>query len=183
MNCNQCSSEFSPPDIIDGIAYFVCEFCGNTHTDKNYRVYTDEECIELFERENNLKLPLKLKDYAGKKEVYCINLPRCNFKTTQYYFGDGYYTFQEFYEVQPNTSASIFDSTYLIKEWGLPDNLVLLAGDGHTWLALDYRHTRNSPEVIVIESDKCQSLVVSKNFDEFIDSLVLYVDVYGEDDY
>src|SRR5215468_7263021 len=34
---------------------------------------------------------------------------------------------------------SLLDTAYLIEEWGLPQNIVLLSGDGHTWLALDYR--------------------------------------------
>ena len=31
-------------------------------------------------------------------------------------------------------------SKWLCDEWQMPQNLVLLAGDGHTWIALDYRN-------------------------------------------
>ncbi|WP_442806115.1 SMI1/KNR4 family protein [Streptomyces sp. NBC_01257] len=34
---------------------------------------------------------------------------------------------------------SLLDSDYLVEEWGLPSPLVLLSGDGHCWIALDYR--------------------------------------------
>ncbi|MGW1819342.1 SMI1/KNR4 family protein [Streptomyces sp. NPDC002125] len=35
--------------------------------------------------------------------------------------------------------VSLLDSAYLVEEWGLPSPLVLLSGDGHCWVALDYR--------------------------------------------
>jgi hypothetical protein len=34
---------------------------------------------------------------------------------------------------------SIMVTDYMIKGWGLPADQILLAGDGHTWISLDYR--------------------------------------------
>lgn len=41
----------------------------------------------------------------------------------------------------------ILESEYLIKEWGLPQKLLLIQGDGHNWVALDYRQTNENPPV------------------------------------
>lgn len=34
---------------------------------------------------------------------------------------------------------SLLDTPYLVKEWDLPSPLILLSGDGHYWIALDFR--------------------------------------------
>ncbi|MGY3215794.1 hypothetical protein ACVWWV_000296 [Bacillus sp. TE9122W] len=39
------------------------------------------------------------------------------------------------------------DSAYLIKEWELPEGLVLISGDGHTWVAMDYRKMKKNPAI------------------------------------
>ena len=36
-------------------------------------------------------------------------------------------------------TLSLRDTPYLVQEWGLPSPVVLLTGDGHWWIALDYR--------------------------------------------
>lgn len=35
--------------------------------------------------------------------------------------------------------SGILMTAFMTAEWGLPDGLVLLAGDGHWWIALDDR--------------------------------------------
>lgn len=41
------------------------------------------------------------------------------------------------------TIHNILCTAYMTKEWGLPENQVLLSGDGHTWVTLDYRDSDN----------------------------------------
>jgi hypothetical protein len=48
--------------------------------------------------------------------------------------------------------GGILESPYFIKEWGMPKGLVLLHGDGHCWIALDYRKTKENPPVIFIDN-------------------------------
>lgn len=45
--------------------------------------------------------------------------------------------------------SSLLDTAYLVEEWGLPFPLVLLSGDGHCWIGLDYRGSgkRGEPSV------------------------------------
>ena len=54
---------------------------------------------------------------------------------------------------------------------------MLIDGDGHSWLALDYRRT-GEPAVIVIETDEMESLKVANSFAEMVAALVPYESVY-----
>ncbi|NHQ85570.1 SMI1/KNR4 family protein [Iodobacter sp. HSC-16F04] len=181
MKCNGigCRSDYPEPDIIDGTAYFVCSSCGDFHEVENYRVYSTEERIKMFEDEYGVRLPPEYTQYAGTNGSRVVKLPSCYNDSTQYYFGEGFYTIGEFSGIEPNPyGSSIFDSASLIEEWGLPKKLLLIEGDGHTWLALDYRESSTAPKVIVIESDEGNSLLVANNFKEFVESLLPYESVY-----
>ncbi|PLR70679.1 SMI1/KNR4 family protein [Bacillus sp. UMB0728] len=66
---------------------------------------------------------------------------------------------------------SILESEYLIKEWGLPKNIVLISGSGHSWVALDYRNIKEEPPVIYIDMDSDQIIELAPDFDIFINGL------------
>ena len=65
----------------------------------------------------------------------------------------------------------ILESQYLIKEWGLPDNLILIHGDGHTWVALDYRDTKENPPVHYFDSELQENFRLADSFGEFLSKL------------
>lgn len=67
---------------------------------------------------------------------------------------------------------SIIETEYLSNEWNLPKSLVLLSGDGHTWIALDYRQVEKDPPVIFIESENCHWCKIADNFEQFLCRLV-----------
>jgi hypothetical protein len=54
----------------------------------------------------------------------------------------------------------LLDSAYSVEEWGLPSSLVLLSGDGHCWIALDYRACgeRGEPSVTWFDVDEGKAL-------------------------
>lgn len=66
---------------------------------------------------------------------------------------------------------SILESGYLIKEWGLPKKLVLISGDGHSWIAFDYRNTNKNPPIILIDHDGEEISELAPNFKTFLDGL------------
>jgi hypothetical protein len=68
----------------------------------------------------------------------------------------------------------ILKSNYLIEEWGLPENIVLFSGDGHSWVALDYRNTKEEPPVIYINVESEQIIELAPDFNTFLNGL--YVD-------
>lgn len=71
------------------------------------------------------------------------------------------------------TGAGILSTQYLISEWGLPNDVVLLDGDGHAWTALDYRGTGEGeqPSVVWLDVERGDELTIASSFDELIRSL------------
>ncbi|MGV8094665.1 MAG: SMI1/KNR4 family protein [Mangrovibacterium sp.] len=69
------------------------------------------------------------------------------------------------------TSQNILDSACMTREWGLPDRQVLLTGDGHWWITLDYRNWEN-PTVRWIDLECDEDTHVADSFDDFIKGLV-----------
>lgn len=177
-----CRNDYPAPDIINGTAYFVCASCGDLYEVDNYRVYSIEEKITMFEDEYGVKLPPEYLKYASTDCSGVVKLPPCDNYWTQFYFGESFYNFGKLANIEPNRyGASLFDSASLAEEWGLPKKLVLIEGDGHTWLALDYRESNTSPKVIVIESDEGNHLEVAPTFEEFVQSILPYESVYDSD--
>lgn len=70
-----------------------------------------------------------------------------------------------------DSGHNILNSHYMIKEWGLPDRQVLLTGDGHWWITLDYRNGE-SPTVKWIDTECDEEVEVANSFDDFINGLV-----------
>ncbi|BDC58153.1 MULTISPECIES: SMI1/KNR4 family protein [Bacillus] len=65
----------------------------------------------------------------------------------------------------------IMDSAYLIKEWELPEGLVLINGDGHTWIAMDYRKTKENPAIHYFDVGMEEDFKLADSFDEFVQGL------------
>jgi hypothetical protein len=179
MKC--CKKELPEPDIIDGTAYFVCPECGGVREVENYRTYTTEERIEVFEKEYGVKLPNDYVKYTNCDESWVVKLTPPDTGSTKPYFGEGFYSIGDFSGVDPDKYLSIFDSAYLSDTWDLPEKLVLIDGDGHDWIALDYRDSDTTPKVIVIESEGGESVVVANSFEEFVSMLLPYESVYDPD--
>ncbi|MGY5387330.1 SMI1/KNR4 family protein [Bacillus spizizenii] len=68
----------------------------------------------------------------------------------------------------------ILESEYLIKEWGLPQKLLLIQGDGHNWVALDYRQTNENPPVHYFDLELNNDFKIADSFDEFLSKLYTY---------
>ncbi|GAF18238.1 hypothetical protein JCM19046_2800 [Bacillus sp. JCM 19046] len=69
----------------------------------------------------------------------------------------------------------IYDTSYLIQEWELPEKIVLFSGTGHAWLAFDYRKTSANPPIVYIETDA--ETKVYKLADDFAQFLgMLYIE-------
>lgn len=49
MKCKVCSNEYPEPELVNGIAYFICEECGNVHEVINYHGHTKEQVIDEIE--------------------------------------------------------------------------------------------------------------------------------------
>ena len=128
------------------------------------------EEIRICEDKLSVKLPQSFVNYLTGSDnkdddgyVYKIT---CTIpEELKYYLGDGYIDINKLNDATLNEHGvnTILCSHYMIEEWELPQDLVLLQGDGHTWIALDYRKGEDPP-VIFIESDECYSLLIAENF-------------------
>jgi SMI1-KNR4 cell-wall len=73
----------------------------------------------------------------------------------------------------PGDVLTLLDTPYLIEEWGLPSPIVLLSGDGHYWIALDYRECgpRGEPKVGWFDADRESELALAPDFRSFVERL------------
>jgi hypothetical protein len=69
--------------------------------------------------------------------------------------------------------TSLLDTPYLVEEWDLPAPIVLLSGDGHYWVALDYRNCgrQGEPSVTWFDADAESDLVLAPDFESFVEGL------------
>jgi hypothetical protein len=69
------------------------------------------------------------------------------------------------------TAQNILLTEYMTKEWGLPARQVLLSGQGHFWITLDYRDGP-SPSVAWIDVEVGEDIQIAKSFGWFLCGLV-----------
>ena len=66
---------------------------------------------------------------------------------------------------------SIVQSEELIKEWDMPEGLILFNGDGHTWVAFDYRTVSSNPSIVYVDNEDDMIIKIADTFDEFLERL------------
>jgi hypothetical protein len=69
---------------------------------------------------------------------------------------------------------SVTESPALVETWEMPRELVLLSGDGHYWVALDYRGLAepSDPSVVWFDNEVSQDITLATDFRTFIEGLV-----------
>jgi hypothetical protein len=69
--------------------------------------------------------------------------------------------------------ASLLSTPYLIEEWRLPSSIVVIEGDGHYWVALDYRECgpTGEPAVIRLQIDDNVDARLAPDFRSFVTGL------------
>lgn len=70
-------------------------------------------------------------------------------------------------------TLSLFDSPYLTEEWRLPSQVVLISGEGHYWIGLDYRKSgpQGEPAVTWFEPGSGTELLLAPDFLAFVEGL------------
>lgn len=68
---------------------------------------------------------------------------------------------------------SLLDTPYLVQEWDLPAQVVLITGDGHTWIGLDYRACgpRGEPSITWFDAEMETELALAPDFRSFVEAL------------
>lgn len=61
----------------------------------------------------------------------------------------------------------------------MPNNIILLCGDGHWWIALDYRNTKENPPIIYVDLEFGEEIFILElvpDFETFVNGLFIYED-------
>ncbi|QTV05083.1 SMI1/KNR4 family protein [Faecalibacter bovis] len=139
----------------------------------NHPKLTDE-MIELAERKLNIKLPqtyinlLKIMN-GGYTKGFAFPM---NEKTS---WSENHIPLDTLNGIvideNIKTAQNLLDTEYMTNEWGLPEKQVLLSGNGHYWVTLDYRNNSN-PSIRWIDVEMDEDIHIANNFDEFLNGLV-----------
>lgn len=136
--------------------------------------------VELAEATFGVKLPksyIKLlkKQNGGYLKTDAVRVGFANDD------GEGYILLDSLYGIQPE--EGIMETEYYKNEWGITkDSIIIIAGNGHSFVALDYEGTNTDPKVIFIDTETSQTELISHSFDEFIDAMyILDVDEDEQD--
>lgn len=66
----------------------------------------------------------------------------------------------------------IFNTKELLTEWGIhEDKFIVISGDGHYLIVLDYRNNNEEPRITYIDTELGLIKVIFESFKEMIDSL------------
>lgn len=79
-----------------------------------------------------------------------------------------------------SSHQSVLQTPYMTEEWQLPPGFVLLDGDGHTWIAFDYRDPNKAPAIVFLDSDSGDTLFVADSFKQFFASLIPHDELFDE---
>jgi SMI1-KNR4 cell-wall len=133
-----------------------------------------EEMIQVAEDSLQLKLPVTLiellkKQNGGYTKGFAFPM---NQKTG---WAENHVPLSELFGIVTDesikTAQNILDTAYMTAEWGLPEKQVLLTGDGHWWITLDYRQG-NNPTVRWIDTESNEDIPVAGSFEDFLNGLV-----------
>ena len=152
----------------------------------NHPVLTDE-MIELAERKLNVKLPksyIKLLKNMNGGYTKGFAFPMKE-KTS---WADDHIPLYSLNGIvidkNISTAFNLLDSEYILEECGIPKKQILLSGDGHYWITLDYRN-KSIPSITWIDTEMEQDIHIATNFDEFLNGLVsdeFYDDEINDDE-
>lgn len=144
--------------------------------DENYYKHPPltDEMIALAERELNVKLPA---EYIALLRIqnggYTLGFghPMSNPTT----WAEDHVPLNELAGIDPDIEnekmmQNVLWTAYMTAEWDLPPRQVLLAGDGHWWITLDYRNG-DTPTVAWIDVDCNEDFQIAPSFASFLAGL------------
>lgn len=136
----------------------------------------NEENIFKVQKELGFQLPSSYLELLKKKNGGRFRIPfllENIFPTYEELPDDeGALQLEYFLGLSPNFHEGILKTFAISQEWELPANLVLFTGDGHWWLALDYRHYQgDNPPIAYLDSEYEMDKQVAKDFSDLLEKL------------
>lgn len=138
--------------------------------------YTLEDLVQddiiLAEKHFNVKLPKSYIDLLKIKNGGTLQYNALPFKQN-HEEDDNYIIIEYLFGIKQG--EGIFQTKYFVEEWKIErENIIILSGDGHEWLALDYNESSSNPSVIYIFSEENEFIRLFDSFDEMLDNLYIY---------
>ncbi|MFJ8295187.1 SMI1/KNR4 family protein [Streptomyces sp. NPDC094447] len=134
-----------------------------------------EAAVAAAERVLGLRLPTSLLDLLRLQNGGGVSVGRSACPTTQpTSWCEDCVPFTELMGIGTGEHGlSLMDTPYLVAEWGLPSPLVLLSGDGHCWVGLDYRSggAAVEPAVTWFDADSGVEVPLAADFRSFVEGL------------
>lgn len=134
-----------------------------------------DEMIADAELLLGVRLPSELLDLLrlqnGGVVAEAWNSSRTTVRTS---WSDSHVPFDTMYGIGViENNLSLLDTPYLVDEWDLTSPLVLLTGDGHWWIALDYRERGRDgrPSVTWFDTGLDQESHLAPDFRSFVQGL------------
>jgi hypothetical protein len=122
-----------------------------------------KEYVQLLKRRNGGYFPDELRITVDVSKVP---------EDERYYFDEGQVGFGSYFGLSEGDGPFLLtQSVELAEEWELPEGLLLIDGDGHTWIALDYRERNSEPGVVYVVADGPRVYALAKSFGEFFERL------------
>ncbi|WP_170164133.1 SMI1/KNR4 family protein [Gallaecimonas pentaromativorans] len=149
----------------------------------------DDAEVSKIEKELGVKFPQSyislMKDWNGGylHEEHQILIENDVPEDLIYYLGERFWTVGSVAGISAdlNNSEGIINKSKTAHEWGIPEKVIAFDGDGHTWVAFDYRDNPDKPKIIFIESDELLSFFLASDFSDFISKLIPSSQVYDND--
>ena len=102
----------------------------------------------------------------------------------KYYLGDGIVGIDGIFGISTidNSHGLLYNAHLAHDEWGIDKNIIPINGDGHIWIAFDFRDKSCiEPTIIFIESDCGHYFKLADNFISFINTLKPYHHIFDQD--
>jgi SMI1-KNR4 cell-wall len=156
----------------------IAERFWDTKSDYLVQDALTDEALRAAEAELGVRLPeeyvalLRIRN-GGVVSKQCSAFPTSE-RTS---WAEGWVGFNQMHGIGSDFET-ILSSPYLTDEWGIPGTAVLLAGDGHWWIALDYRGG-DEPAVTWFDTELDQDMQLAPSFRAFVEGLVPEEDFTG----
>lgn len=154
--------------------------------DSNNPLYSDEIRIKI-ENMFSIQLPTSyidlMKQWNGGYLKEDLEIPVSNYpESLDYYLSEGLWSIYEIAGISDYATNGLIDKTTTAHDWDIPKDIISFCGDGHTWVAFDYRNYKgNDPKIIFIESDDLEYCELASNFQMLIDKSLPRNEVYNSD--
>ncbi|MBT2443927.1 SMI1/KNR4 family protein [Streptomyces sp. ISL-36] len=147
----------------------------DTNSDRGVQPSLTDQAILEAERLLNVTLPASLLDILREQNGGLVASSRDAFPTSRpTSWAPDHVPFDVVMGIgHGEQTLSLLDSPYLVQEWGLPRDVVLVSGEGHYWIGLDYRTCgrHGEPSVVWFDADDNSELTLAPDFRSFMEGL------------